>query len=258
MSVFSGPEVPNSGLILHLDAANPRSYRGSGTNWNDIAAGNTASLIASPTYSSGNNGAITFNGSSNYAEVSNKVSALEIQPTSPVTMVSWFKTNGSFAGTGSVMGNMLGSGSYPGYDVWLNSADTIAFHVISSWSANAVKVKVDLTRSSLAAQFRMIAVTYDGSCPTTPTNALNSMNWYLDGNLNTSNKANDTAVGFSSSGATISYDPSQRFRIASRWANGAWSQGSPVIVSVAMVYNRVISAAEVKQLFEAYRGRFDV
>lgn len=51
MAVFSGPEIVNDGLILHLDAANSRSYSGSGTIWSDISSNdNNGTLINSPDY----------------------------------------------------------------------------------------------------------------------------------------------------------------------------------------------------------------
>jgi len=40
MSVYAGPEIVNNGLILSLDAANSRSYPGSGTTWFDLSGSN--------------------------------------------------------------------------------------------------------------------------------------------------------------------------------------------------------------------------
>ena len=52
MGVYSGPEIVNSGLVLHLDAANSRSYPGSGTNWSDLSGNsNTSSLVNGSTIS---------------------------------------------------------------------------------------------------------------------------------------------------------------------------------------------------------------
>jgi hypothetical protein len=35
MSVYGGPEIVTDGLVLCLDAANRKSYPGSGTTWTD-------------------------------------------------------------------------------------------------------------------------------------------------------------------------------------------------------------------------------
>ena len=54
MPIEYSPSVVHSGLVLCLDAANPRSYPGTGANWYDISGqGNHHTLIASPTYASG-------------------------------------------------------------------------------------------------------------------------------------------------------------------------------------------------------------
>lgn len=54
MSVFAGPEVQSSGLILSLDAANPKSYPGSGSTWFDLSGkGNHATINSGEYVSSG-------------------------------------------------------------------------------------------------------------------------------------------------------------------------------------------------------------
>jgi hypothetical protein len=39
MSVFGGPDIITDGLVLHLDAANRKSYPGSGSTWYDLSGG---------------------------------------------------------------------------------------------------------------------------------------------------------------------------------------------------------------------------
>lgn len=60
MGVAGGPTIPQSGLQLVLDASNSKSYSGSGTGWSDIS-GNTRdfTFTATPTYNS-NNAASSF------------------------------------------------------------------------------------------------------------------------------------------------------------------------------------------------------
>ncbi len=56
--------IVTSGLVLALDAANIKSYSGSGaTTWSDLSGnGNTGTLVNSPTYSSLYGGSLVFNG----------------------------------------------------------------------------------------------------------------------------------------------------------------------------------------------------
>lgn len=76
IGILEGSEkIVRDGLVLHLDAAKLRSYPGSGTSWTDLSGrGNTATLVNGPTYSSNNGGYLIFDGTNEYAEVTNSAS----------------------------------------------------------------------------------------------------------------------------------------------------------------------------------------
>jgi len=68
MAFSFSPRIVTDGLVLCLDAANPRSYPGSGTTWSDISrTGTNGTLVNGPTYSSANGGSIVFDGVNDYA-----------------------------------------------------------------------------------------------------------------------------------------------------------------------------------------------
>lgn len=70
MGVFAGPDIIESGLVLALDAGNPKSYPGSGTTWVDLSPyGNNGTLINGPTYSSSNGGSIVFDGNNDAVRI---------------------------------------------------------------------------------------------------------------------------------------------------------------------------------------------
>jgi hypothetical protein len=70
--MFTGPNIVKNGLVLWLDAANTKSYPGSGTNWADLSGnGNTGILNNGPTFNSANNGSIVFDGVNDYTAFSN-------------------------------------------------------------------------------------------------------------------------------------------------------------------------------------------
>lgn len=70
MTLAHGPSIVTSGLLMWLDAANIRSYPGSGTTWTDMYQNiNTVTLNNSPTYTAGNLGYFTFNGSTQWASL---------------------------------------------------------------------------------------------------------------------------------------------------------------------------------------------
>lgn len=55
MAYFHSPRIVTDGLVSALDAANTKSYPGSGTVWNDLSGnGNNGTLVNVPTFSSGN------------------------------------------------------------------------------------------------------------------------------------------------------------------------------------------------------------
>ena len=60
MGFHRGPKIVTDGLVLYLDAANPKSYPGSGTVWKDIGGGQYhMQLINNPSH---NTNYISFNG----------------------------------------------------------------------------------------------------------------------------------------------------------------------------------------------------
>jgi hypothetical protein len=68
MSINYNPSVVTSGLVLCLDAGNPRSYPGTGTNWFDLSGNNNNSVLTNgPTYSSADNGNLLFDGVDDYS-----------------------------------------------------------------------------------------------------------------------------------------------------------------------------------------------
>jgi hypothetical protein len=65
MALAHSPRIVTDGLVLCLDAANAKSYPGTGTTWNNLVNPNSSFTLAnSPTYSNGN---FTFDGVNDYA-----------------------------------------------------------------------------------------------------------------------------------------------------------------------------------------------
>jgi hypothetical protein len=89
MGFYRGANVVTSGLVLALDAANSKSYPGSGTTWSDISGNNiTGSLINSPTFNTSNGGNFGFI-TDDYV-IMEENSALNTQTPS---VEVWIKTN---------------------------------------------------------------------------------------------------------------------------------------------------------------------
>jgi hypothetical protein len=256
MAYSDGPKIVTNGLVLALDAADKNSYPGSGTNWVDLITNNTANLTNGPTFGSTNSGIITFDGTNDYAEIATRNISLEFQPTQPYSVFTWFRITSITSQT--IVANMDNTtGTYPGWDLWFNDASTIAMHLISSWSTNAIKIAVDFNYSSYLNKWINFGYTYNGSCPTTSVSSLSSVNFYFNGALYESGKVMASGTdGFNTSSETITYTSNQRFRVASRWASGAVSSPSSITIPKVDVYNRVLSSQEILQNYNAQKSRF--
>lgn len=88
MAFYRGPKIVTNGLILALDAANPKSYAYGSTLWNDLSGNlNSGSLINAPALNNDSYGSLVFN-----SNVSNSVSIPRpIQD--DFTLSCWFKTS---------------------------------------------------------------------------------------------------------------------------------------------------------------------
>jgi hypothetical protein len=108
MAFFRGPNVVTNGLVLALDAANPKSYMSGSTTWNDLSGNNNnGTLTNGPTFSSANGGSIVFDGVNDYINVPS------ITWTPTAFTVNWF-TFGNTRGSNNnqVIGASNGWGAF--------------------------------------------------------------------------------------------------------------------------------------------------
>lgn len=71
MALAHSPSIVTTGLVFCVDAANPRSYPGSGTNWFQLSGNNnTGAITNGPTYNSANLGSLSFDGVDDYVDFS--------------------------------------------------------------------------------------------------------------------------------------------------------------------------------------------
>lgn len=73
MAFNFSPKIVTNGLVLYLDAANPKSYVSGSTTWSDISrGGNNGALTNGPTFNSSNGGSIVFDGSNDYIDLGDR------------------------------------------------------------------------------------------------------------------------------------------------------------------------------------------
>jgi hypothetical protein len=233
MSINYNPSVVTSGLQLYLDAANPKSYPGSGTTWTDLSGfGNHGTLTNGPTYTSANNGSIVFDGAGDYVDCGSSftgstLSGLTVEtwmyPTSTATSIMVGNGSGIASTTfylaqdhlyfvpGTFMFTVTGATTYDKVHATFSYQINSWYHIVGTWTpGNRLKIYsngVDSSRSPA-----------------------------VDGSLQTSLRNGDTNLFLGTRGPTIN-----------------WYSGN---LPAVKIYNRALSDEEVAQNFNAHRWRY--
>jgi hypothetical protein len=210
--------------VLCLDAANTRSYPGTGTTWNDLSGnGYDGTLVNGVGYSSDNLGYLIQDGVNDY------VQGTAFDATfSEITIMVWLNRRGN---NGFYAGILFNSNSRTGMNFY-NTTNQIGYHWNNdtgtySWQSGLIP---PLNEWCLSA----IVIT------STQRTA------YLKGNNF------DSSSTSARTHAEISGN--FRFNTADTTANRY-----PIIdISIASIYNRALTAQEVQQNFNAMRGRYGI
>lgn len=229
MSVYAGPEMVYQGLVLCLDAANPKSYPGSGTSWNNLSGEQlVGELVNSPTYNTANNGYFQFQfATSTYARIPNST-ALDTQS---FTVEVWVKTNGL---------NQNGFWFEKGTVNTQYSLFQQTTSIICRVNTGSIVDPITLATSTYmnTTNWYQVAFTFTSGSQACYINGTSVATNTISGTLATNN-------GGMSIGAYGGYSGSR----------GYYYDGN---LSVCRVYNRVLSPAEVAQNFYSLRGRYGV
>ncbi len=226
MGVSYNPKTVTDGLVLYLDAANPKSYSGTGIDWYDMSGyGNHGTLVNGPIYSEGS---IIFDGVDDYATLGVR-SSLDL--TEEETTIYWCYPTNLDPGRRSHVGNRHGGfltiyGSQLGYEGVNDSG---------SWQNN-------LYTANGVIQIN----TWQQVCFTFKANE--TVKLYRNGSF-----LNSKAVVGSQRYAESAYlIGTEAF---SGWGDPMYFAGR---ISVVQNYNRVLSGPEIQQNFNALRGRYGI
>lgn len=234
MSTVQGGQgnIVTSGLILNLDAANPRSYLPpyNGTTWFNLASGsNNGALTNGPTYNTGSGGSIVFDGTNDYVQINNVTAA-------SFTLNCWVNSTSvgssspgqpAYLGSGIIWSDVSGAGN----DFVLAMTGNVA-----AWFTGNPDVSInDNTPINTGAWFYLSA-TKDGP------SGIKSL--YINGQLRVTGSCNANVLNANSKinigGNTLD----------SRYYNGRIAQ--------VLIYNKTLTASEINQNFQATRARFGI
>ncbi len=229
MAYSYGPSIAKNGLLMALDAANRKSYPGSGTVWSDLSGNNiTGSLVNGPTYSSANGGSIVFDGTNDYVNCGD----LPIfRISSQITLEAFFNISTYVNWSGIIGKSDAAKGVYVMHLAHTAQRVRFSYNSVSPWTTTIVDGNYPLTTN----QWIHSVITYNGS----------NVVFYINGNTDKTQSIGsitfDTNAGFP---LTIGQDPPG----SNEFFNGR--------ISVARLYNRALSASEVLQNYTATKGRF--
>ena len=226
MGIFRGPNIVTDGLVFALDAGSERCYPGSGTTATSLAGSNTGTLTNGVGFSSANSGVFDFDGVDDYISFSNVVAN-----DSSYTILMWIKPDSALvaSGSGSSKPNganrrtpLKGNGQWnPG--IWLNS-DYIRSHGATQYTDSAI--------NWTTTTWNMIGMTYDGA-------DVNNI-------LGDSVQARTYATGYGPGTPTTILAGSE----------GSSSTAWDGLIADVLVYDRVLTATEIAQNFNALKSRF--
>ena len=224
MALSHSPSIITDGLVLCLDAANSKSYPGSGTTWTDLSGqGNNGTLVNGVGYNSGNLGSLSFDGVNDYIST-------------PIT--------GTFS---QITFEFYGFFDDPNLNMLLRQESAFG-----DWISNRVHFGTRWTGSNAGMHFNV-----NGIWQTTPPTNLrygwnhyvlvydtvnNLKRVYLNGILSSSHGTNGNMV-------------LGDFRIGVATNLNAYYRGN---ISNFRVYNRALTASEIQQNFNALRGRYGI
>jgi hypothetical protein len=234
VALHYNPRIVTSGLVLCLDAANTKSYPGSGTTWTDITgSGNNGTLTNGPTFSSENGGSIVFDGSDDYATIADVTGVTDFSRTDNYSVSFWVNLTSSPPGTeASLVEKWTSSGGYPYVFRYIKASGTIFSAVYNGSTVVSLSLPFTVgTWTNICGVFNHSGTTFtlykNGNSETTSTTLNITGTITNTSELNLMRRGNNTFL-----------------------ANGR--------LSLLTIYNRALAEAEVIQNFNAHRGRFGI
>lgn len=219
MAFNYSPKIVTDGLVFAVDAANKKSYPGSGTTWGDLSGnGNNGTLVNGPTFDSGNHGSIQFDGSNDCVTTTYTIPAQST--TSVFTWSMWIYLPTGNQTNDVIFGNRYGPATNQfikvtptNFEYYNGGAEHIAYSVPTEQWVNLCVVK-------------------------------NQTNHYY--------YSNSSQVGTRTTTKSIVANPV----FIGADAYGSIQEACNVKFAIAMIYEKALTAREVTQNYNALKSRF--
>lgn len=224
MAFHRGPKIVTDGLVMYLDAANPKSYPGTGTGWTDMVGSNNGTLTNGPTFNSGSAGSIEFDGVDDYVNCGNSLDTLS---SNLLSVFSWFKCTST-------------------------TNEPLLFRTTNYSSGWNISVSNGILRTTLRPSVGNNNNIYSGTIATDT--------WYYGGFTcdGTTIKQYLNGINLSQTpvATTLNLNNSDTLLVGGNLIYGTYSmQGS---IQVAQIYSRALIASEVLQNYNATKSRYEL
>jgi hypothetical protein len=220
MAVAYNPSIVTDGLVFQVDAANIKSYSGSGTNITNLSNSSYTGVLNNGVgFTSNNNGVFTFDGSNDYISfLPNDIFNIG---TGDFTLLAWHKTSNK-SNYSTIMS--LDDGNGTGYLLYTS----INSGVLRNWVAGAPKNgNIDICTGV----WNLVGLTRTSGLCTQ----------YVNGAVDTTFTASGV---LQISGRTLSIGQNAGYY----YYNGN--------ISTVQIYNRSLTQQEILQNFNATKGRY--
>jgi hypothetical protein len=240
--------ITTNGLVLFLDAANPKSYVSGSTSWNDLSiGGNNGTLINGPTYNSGNAGNISFDAVDDYCAITNNLTTRQKwssfwSNSNDVTFIMVISAN--FSGNTTQRDPLFGQQYYygAGFSIEIHannqSPRAIGYNIGASGNFNNLNGP---TWSNFTNTPTFISITHNGTTK--------AVRFSVNGVFYNTALPQSVSVGNFMSDTTNNVQLA-RFTDGEGYSSKSFYQ--------LMTYNRVLSDQEVLQIYNSVRGRFNL
>jgi hypothetical protein len=219
VALSHSPSIVTDGLVLCLDAANTKSYPGSGTTWTDLSGnGNNGTLVNGVGYSGDNFGSLSFDGVDDYVDCL-------AQSSGSFTQSGWIKTNNV-----STYRSIVSWGEHSTQKdrtLWLEASTGRPALYFYATNNNMITG----TKNCADNNWHYVVGTWDGTTGKV----------YVDGYLENSGSLTASAYTYSSTNIGRNISGGYNF-------NGNIAQVS--------IYNIALTPQEIQQNYNALKGRF--
>jgi hypothetical protein len=234
MSYANGPRIVTDGLVCCLDAANYKSYPGSGSTIYDLSGQNdNFNLVGSPAFNSSNGGSIDLE--STVPSYLDRGSDKVYKTTGGWTVESWvnYETVANTYDNVNSPANFIGSDSIS-YNNWYWS---VLSSKLALWNRSPGIWRYGSTTLQANTWYNAVLVCYDSGT---------SYQMYLNG---VAEGGDHTTYSWNSSYAGL------RIRYIGR-GNSVNTRRLDGRVAITKIYTKALSANEVKQNYDALKGRY--